>query len=255
MDGLARLADAVSTADPVVAFTGAGMSTASGIPDFRGDGGVWETHDPADFHYERFRRDPAGFWESRLALQETMYGDVDPEPNAAHEALAGLAGDDQLDAVVTQNVDGLHDAAAREAGVDHELVELHGNAAVVACRECGQQSPAEPAFERARAEELPPRCPDCDGVLKPDVVLFGERLDPAILERARQLARNAEVFLAVGSSLTVEPAASLPVHATRHGAMLAVVNLEETPYSGRAEVDIRADVTEVLPALREAVDG
>jgi NAD-dependent deacetylase len=249
------LASAVRSAGSVVAFTGAGVSTASGIPDFRGEGGVWERHDPADFHYDRFRRDPTGFWADRLALQETMYGGVDPEPNAAHEALAGLAADGHLDAVVTQNVDGLHADAAEAAGVDLELVELHGNARAVACRDCGGRYPADPAFERARMGDRPPTCGDCDGILKPDVVLFGERLDPDDLDRARVLARRADVLLAAGSSLTVEPAASLPRLASRTGGTLAVVNLDETPYSERATFEFREDVTELLPALHEAVTG
>lgn len=255
MADLEALVGAVRAADRIVAFTGAGVSTASGIPDFRSDGGVWERHDRTHFRYDRFRRDPAGFWADRLELQETMYGGVDPEPNAAHAALAGLAADGHLDAIVTQNVDGLHADAAEQAGVEVELVELHGNARAVACQDCGERSPAEPAFERARRGERPPTCEVCDGVLKPDVVLFGERLDPADLDRARELARGADVFLAAGSSLTVEPAASLPRLAARTGATLAVVNLDATPYSGRADVEFRDDVTEVLPALRDAVTG
>ncbi|MDZ7700962.1 MAG: Sir2 family NAD-dependent protein deacetylase [Halobacteriales archaeon] len=248
-----ELADAVREAESVVAFTGAGVSTASGIPDFRSEGGIWETHDRADFRYDRFRRDPAGFWADRLALQETMYGGTEPEPNAAHEALVGLAVDGHLDAVVTQNVDGLHADAAAAAGIDLELVELHGNARAVACIDCGEQFDAGPAFDRARAGERPPTCQECGGVLKPCVILFGERLDTATIERARALARRADVLLATGSSLTVEPAASLPRLAGRTGATLAVVNLTETPYSDAAEVDLRADVTEALPALRAAL--
>lgn len=253
MAEIAALAREIRRADSVVAFTGAGVSTASGIPDFRGDGGVWDHHDPADFRYDRFRRDPAGFWEDRLALQATMYGGADPAPNPAHEALAGLAAAGHLEAVVTQNVDGLHAAAADAAGVELELVELHGNASTVVCRACDSRADADAAAARARDGELPPQCTDCGGVLKPDVVLFGERLDPVDLERARTLARGADVFLAVGSSLTVEPAASLPRLAARTGATLAVVNLDETPYDDRADVALRADVTTVLPRLREAV--
>jgi len=247
-----RLAEALRSADTAVAFTGAGVSTASGIPDFRGEGGVWERHDKADFYLDRFRRDPAGFWGDRLALQETMYGGIDPAPNPAHEALAGLAADGFLEAIVTQNVDGLPAETADQVA-DHELVELHGNAGAVVCRNCGDRSPAGPVFERARAGERPPTCEQCGGVLKPDVVLFGERLDPTVLERARELARRADLLLAAGSSLTVEPAASLPRLARRTGGTLAVVNLAETPYTDRATFDFRADVTELLPQLHAAV--
>ncbi|MFB6361946.1 MAG: Sir2 family NAD-dependent protein deacetylase [Halobacteriales archaeon] len=252
MASVDRLAEALRSAGSGVVFTGAGVSTASGIPDFRGEGGVWDRHDKADFHFDRFQRDPAGFWTDRLALQETMYGGIDPTPNAAHEALAGLAADGFLEAIVTQNVDGLHADAADEVA-DHELVELHGSARAVVCRNCGDRSPAGPVFERARDGERPPTCEQCGGVLKPDVVLFGERLDPTVLDQARDLARQADVFLAVGSSLTVEPAASLPRLARRTCGTLAVVNLDETPYSDRATFDVRADVTEVLPELHAAV--
>lgn len=254
MDAVERLADAIYEADSVVALTGAGMSTASGIPDFRSDSGVWEQHDPGDFYFDRFRRDPGGFWEDRLSLHETMFGGRSIDPNQAHDALARLAGDGHLTAIVTQNTDGLHTAAAQAAGVDLELLELHGNASRVVCTECGAEEAAERVFERVRDGERPPRC-SCGGILKPDVVLFGEGLDQGTLDRARQLARTAEVFLAIGSSLTVHPAASLPGIASDDGALLAIINFDETPYSRRAAVDLRADVTEILPNLHRTVIG
>jgi NAD-dependent deacetylase len=236
------VADALREADVATAFTGAGVSTASGIPSFRGEDGVWETEfDPADFQYGRFRRDPAGFWEDRLALHETLFA-ADPEPNPAHEALATLEAAGYLDGVVTQNTDGLHD----EAGSDR-VVELHGTTRRVACDECGRRTDAGPVRERVREGDVPPRC-DCGGHLKPDVVLFGERLPTATFDEARTLARTSDVFLAAGSSLVVEPAASLPKRAAEDGT-LVLVNLESTPHSGRADVDVRADVTEFLPAV------
>lgn len=238
------LADALAAADRAVAFTGAGVSTASGIPDFRSESGVWRTRfDPADFHRRRFESDPAGFWRDRVELHEAMHGDG-VAPNPAHEALADLERDGHLDAVITQNTDGLH-AAAGSA----DVVELHGTDDRAVCERCGRRRTAAPVRERVREGELPPRC-DCGGLLKPDVVLFGEQLPDRAFERARELAGTCDVFLAVGSSLTVEPAASLPAAAADDGsAVLAVVNLEETPYSGRAAYDLRADVTDVLPYL------
>lgn len=244
---LDRLAEALAAADRAVALTGAGVSTASSIPSFRGEDGVWrDRFDPADFRVSRFEHDPEGFWRDRLALHEAMYPD-DVAPNAAHEALERLERAGHLDAVLTQNTDGLHTAAGSE-----EVIELHGNARRVVCRNCGRRSDADRARERARDGELPPRCEACDGPLKPDVVLFGEPLPRDALERARRLAAASDVFLAVGSSLTVDPAASLPGLTDRR---LVVVNLEETRYSDRADVDLRADVTEVLPALAERVCG
>lgn len=242
-----RVAAALADADHVVAFTGAGVSTASGIPDFRSEGGIWERFDPAEFHYTRFRRDPSGFWKRRVKLYDVVYGD-DIEPNAAHEALATLERRDVLDAVVTQNIDGLHAAAGSEA-----VVELHGNADRVVCDGCGKRSPVEPVTQRVEDGDLPPQC-GCGSALKPDVVLFGEQLPMAELERAQRHARKADVFLALGSSLVVEPAASLPRIAQRTGGTLVVVNLEETPVSGAADYDVRGDVTEVLPQLTEAIE-
>lgn len=252
-DPLATVADWIRSASHVTALTGAGVSTASGIPDYRGPQGLW-TRDPkaerlSDIRY--YVSDPeirAEAWRRRAAGAATG-----AEPNRAHHALVELEQQGNLHAVVTQNVDGLHADAADAADVRVELVELHGNASAVVCRDCGRREDADSAFERARRGELPPRCPGCGGVLKPDVVLFGEPLDPADLDRARELARRADVFLAVGSSLTVEPAASLPGVASRNGATLAVVNFDETPYSPDADVDLRADVTDVLPHLREVI--
>jgi NAD-dependent deacetylase len=244
-DDVEDAAEALAAADHAVSLTGAGVSTASGIPDFRSEGGIWEEFDPAEFHYSRFRADPAGFWERRLDMHEAVYGG-DVEPNAAHDALATLEERDHLDAVVTQNIDGLHDQAGSET-----IIELHGNAERVACEACSRRAPAAPARERVTDGELPPLCDHCEGILKPDVVLFGEQLPGQELQRAREHAREADTFLAVGSSLSVQPAASLPRTALRTDATLVVVNLEETPVSDAADYEFRADVTEILPRLVE----
>lgn len=241
-------AAAIQAADSVVAMTGAGVSTASGIPDFRGDGGIWETHDPMDFHIDRFRSDPEGFWADRVDLQDAIFADGDIEPNAAHEALADLETAGHLETVITQNIDGLH----QEAGTE-DVIEIHGSAARVVCRDCGQRFDADPVIDRARDGELPPTCEECDGVLKPATVLFGQQLPEHALMRSHAKAQNADVFLAVGSSLTVQPAASLPREASERGATLVLVNLESTPLSCTADFDFRADVTEALPELRDAV--
>ncbi|GAA0289994.1 SIR2 family NAD-dependent protein deacylase [Halarchaeum salinum] len=264
-DILDAMTDALATADTAVAFTGAGVSTASGIPSFRGAGGVWnDEYDPGDFRLDRFERDPAGFWADRVDLHETMYastvapsdargdeaasasdaGERDAStvaPNAAHDALATLEDAGVLDAVITQNVDGLHAAAETET-----LLEIHGNARRSVCVDCGATTPTSDVCERVRDGETPPRC-GCGGFLKPDVVLFGERL-PEIFRDARRLARDADAFLVAGSSLTVEPAASLPETAAR-GGDLCIVNYDETPHDDAATAVSRSDVTDVLPAL------
>jgi NAD-dependent deacetylase len=250
---LSALASEVADAERVVVLTGAGVSVPSGIPPFRGESSddgpdpVWETHDPAEFHRRRFDADPEGFWTDRLALRGTMYGDG-VEPNAAHEALAAMEARGHLDTLLTQNVDGLHAAAGSES-----VVELHGTSARVVCDRCGATQSADPVWERVRDGERPPTC-DCGGTLKPDVVLFGEALPDEAFDRAQTAARRADVFLAVGSSLTVRPAALLPEIAAESEATLAVCNLEATAYSERADYDLRADVTETLPALVASLD-
>lgn len=243
-DGLDGLADAVRTADTAVALTGAGVSTASGIPSFRGEDGIWNEWDPNSFHRRRLDADPAGFWRDRIDLRATLT-DGDPEPNAAHDALAAMEAGGHLEAVLTQNVDGLHTAAGSD-----RVVELHGTNRRVRCDDCGATEPAEPVFERARAGQRPPRC-DCGGVVRPDVVLFGESLDDGVLDEAQRLARESDVLLAVGSSLSVRPAALLPRIAIEAGATLAVVNFDTTPQDEAADYLFRSDVTTVLPALSE----
>jgi len=247
MADLDAAAEAIATADHVVALTGAGVSTASGIPDFRSDGGIWDQYDPAEFHYSRFKADPAGFWEQRLALYDSLF-DGETVPNAAHEALASLESDGHIDALITQNIDGLHAEAGSES-----VIEIHGNGQRVACESCGNRRDLAPIRERAEGGELPPRCSVCDGVLKPDVVLFGESLPGPALQRSREHARDADVFLAVGSSLQVQPAATLPRIAAREGAPVVVVNLDETGASDVADHEFRADVTELLPDLVDRV--
>jgi NAD-dependent deacetylase len=247
---LSFAASAVREADTVVALTGAGVSTASGIPDFRSEGGLWTEFDPEDFHVSRFRSDPAGFWRERVDLVEELFGG-DVGPNPAHEALVELEAAGHLETLLTQNIDGLHQAAGSS-----DPIEIHGNGRRVVCTGCRRRLDADPVFERVRDGELPPTCERCSAVLKPDVVLFGEELPEHALLRARSAAEDADLFLVVGSSLTVEPAASLPRAAADSGATLVVANREETPLAGRAEYAFREDVTDVLPRLAElATDG
>jgi NAD-dependent deacetylase len=242
-------ADAMRESETVVALTGAGVSTASGIPDFRSEGGIWDRFDPGDFHVSRFEADPEGFWTERLAMVEEVYG-AGVEPNPAHEALAALEDAGHLDALVTQNVDGLHQRAGHE-----RVVEIHGNGERVVCRNCRTRYEATPFYDEVRESGGPPRCPDCDSVLKPDVVLFGESLPEHALYESHSLAERSDCFLVVGSSLTVEPAASLPRTAADTGATIVVVNLEDTGLTGRAAYDFRADVTDVLPELHAELVG
>ncbi len=244
---LSSAVEAIREADSVVAMTGAGVSSASGIPDFRSDDGIWTRYDPNAFHISRFRTDPGGFWNERVELIEELFGKA-IEPNAAHVALAELESAEYLDTLITQNIDGLHQAAGSE-----KPIEIHGNGQRAVCTGCDSRFGIDPIVERVESGETPPTCERCGGILKPDVVLFGESLPKSALLEAQAASRDADVFLAIGSSLTVEPAASLPRHALDRGEVLVIVNLDRTELSDRADYDFRADVTDVLPALTEAV--
>lgn len=244
---LTALADGIEEAATVVAFTGAGVSTASGIPDFRGEGGIWEKHDPGMFNITAVRRNPGDFWEMLLAVHDEAFAG-DPEPNPAHEALASLESRGQLESIITQNADGLHQAAGSE-----DVIELHGNLERTVCQSCRHREPFDDARRRAESGELPPTCEECGGTLKPDAVLFGEQLPEHAIMRSHALAERADVFLVAGSSLRVEPAATLPETARDHGATLAIVNLEPTKHDDSADFVFHEDVTDVLPRIESAV--
>ncbi|WP_344137567.1 Sir2 family NAD-dependent protein deacetylase [Luedemannella flava] len=228
----------------VAVLTGAGISTASGIPDYRGPDGVW-TRDPGAaeaFTYDRFLADAsvrARFWR-------TYHGHPawDARPNAAHEALARLDRAGIAVRVLTQNIDGLHQLAGL---APRKVLELHGTMRTTRCVGCRARTPTEEVAARATATE--PRCPTCGGILKLDTILFGENLDGQVLAQAASIAKASPLFLAVGSSLLVEPAASLCRVAVEHGARLVIVNRDATPYDDLATEVIRADVTEVVPTI------
>ena len=223
-------------------LTGAGISTESGIPDFRSAGGIWARYDPAEVaHIDAFRRDPARVWEF-YALR--LEGLAQAEPNDGHRALAELEERGWVRAVVTQNVDGLH----RRAG-SHEVVEVHGSLREAECVHCGVRLPMEDAVASL---PLPP-CPDCGEVLKPGVVMFGEVLPAEAIERAQALAVEAELLLVVGSSLEVHPVAALPGATLASGGALAIVNRGATPWDSRAELVLDGGAGQTLRALESAL--
>jgi NAD-dependent deacetylase len=226
-------------------LTGAGISTDSGIPDFRGPSGVW-TKDPAAEKmstYEAYVGDPAvrlRSWQARLTHPAWS-----AEPNSAHLAVARIA--DRVDTwVITQNIDGLH----QRAGVPADrVVELHGTIHGVVCVGCGARTPMPDALARVRAGEDDPRCADCGGILKSATVMFGQPLDSEVFGRAIGAAQAADLLLAVGSTLIVEPAASLCAVAVRAGARLVIVNRDPTPYDAIATAVIRQPIGEAVPAI------
>lgn len=230
------LAELIGQRQPCVALTGAGVSTESGIPDFRSATGIWAQYDPLEVaSIEAFRRDPAKVWDF-YAKRLDVLGEA--EPNVAHHALAALEEKGLVDAIVTQNVDGLHQRAGSK-----DVVEVHGSIRSATCPGCSQTLTADEL-------ELPlPRCPSCETVVKPAVVMFGELLPVAALERATELARGAALLLVVGSSLEVWPVAGLPRETVLHGGELAIVNRDPTPYDGQAVLVARASAGEVLAAV------
>lgn len=238
----------VQDAEPrsVTVLTGAGVSTESGIPDFRGPQGVW-TRDPKAqrmFTLQAYVADPD--IRKRAWLNRRDHPAWTAEPNDGHRALVDLERTGRLRALLTQNIDELH----QRAGSSLEMViELHGTLFAVECLQCGRRTPMTEELARAAAGEPDPACRSCCGMLKSATVSFGQSLDPAVLERARDAAQECELFLAVGSSLTVRPAAGLCSVALAAGARLVVVNAEPTPYDERADAVVREPIGQVLPAL------
>ena len=237
-----RLEELVRERQPCVVLTGAGASTESGIPDFRSAGGIWERYDPTEVaNIDALRREPARVWEF-YALRLAALGDA--EPNVGHRALAELEEHGWIRAVVTQNVDGLHQRAG-----SREVVEVHGSLRDAECIHCGVRVPMEDALASL---PLPP-CPECGEVLKPGVVMFGELLPAAAIERAQALAAEARLLLVVGSSLEVHPIAGLPGETLAGGGALAIVNRGGTPWDSRAELVLDAGAGETLRGLAAAL--
>jgi NAD-dependent deacetylase len=241
---IAELAELVRGARSVVALTGAGISVPSGIPDFRTPGtGLWENVDPMEVaHIDAFRSDPVRFWSFYGQRFATLGNKL---PNGAHRALVAMEQHGLLDAVITQNIDMLH----RKAGT-RELIEMHGSIAGCSCLGCGERVALEQVSARlAAAADRVPRCDACGRPLKPDVVLFGELLSQAALERARELCEGAEVLLCVGSSLEVHPVAGLPRLTHDAGGQLAILTQGPTPLDKLAAVRLSGDVVAELDAL------
>jgi NAD-dependent protein deacetylase/lipoamidase len=236
-----RLAELIRANRPCVVLTGAGLSTESGIPDFRSPGGIWAQYDPMEYAtIDAFRRDPVKVWEfygKRFdALEEAR-------PNAAHEALARLEWDGYVRAIVTQNIDRLHELAGSQ-----QVVEVHGSIRTSGCPSCGSRVDFGDVV-RMLEDAAAPGCPACGTILKPDVVMFGELLPAAAIERASQLARDTGLLLVVGSSLAVFPVADLPRETLEAGGQLAIVNREPTPFDAAATVTIHAGAGETLSAV------
>jgi NAD-dependent deacetylase len=244
-DLIDRVADLILESRNIVVFTGAGISTESGIPDFRGPGGLWTRFDPDDFTIDKFLANPESRRKQWYIFKEGLMTDK-AAPNAAHIAIAELNHLGRLDCVITQNIDNLH----QKAGVpDNKVFELHGNMKWAVCLDCKRRFPFEEIKSRIDAGEDIPACPTCRGTLKPDIVMFGEQLPYQVLEEAGLRSRAADLFIVIGSTLVVYPAAYMPMYAVRSGARLVIINLGDTPMDREATVLINAKAGDTMAAI------
>lgn len=245
--GLQQAADILRAAARAVALTGAGLSTPSGIPDFRSPGsGLWESVDAMQVaSLSGFRRNPEAFFDWIRPFARLM---VDAQPNPAHYALARLEEIGAIETLITQNIDALHS----RAGSKH-LLEVHGHMRSATCMKCSQNHSTAGLLEAFVNEGAIPRCPGCGGVLKPDIILMGEQLPGSVLDEAQQAARRCDVMLIAGSSLLVTPVSDLPLLALDCGAKLIIINYETTHMDKYASVAVHNDVADALPRLANLV--
>ncbi len=242
-----RLAGLIRESQPCVVLTGAGVSTESGIPDFRSRDGLWAEYDPQEYAtISAFRRDPVKVWDFYARRCEFLSR---AEPNAAHLALAALERRGLVQAVITQNIDRLHELAG-----SRDVVEVHGSIRTSICLECGERVPLGAVLELLRTAPAP-ACPRCGRILKPDVVMFGELLPPEAIDRAFALARAAALLLVVGSSLEVYPVASLPQETLDAGGRLAIVNRGSTHYDRAATLTVDAGAGAALAAVATLLEA
>ena len=239
--GAAELARLIAEAARVVGFTGAGISTECGVPDFRSPGSPWRRHPPlphAEFMASEAARREA--WRRKFAMDDVYAG---AKPGRGHHALADLVRSGRLTGIITQNIEGLHQASGVPAD---RIVELHGNGTYAVCLDCGLPYALAPLRERFEAEGTAPICASCGGIVKSATIAFGQSMPEPAMRRARALAEGCDLFLAIGSSLVVQPAASFPLLAKRAGARLAILNRDPTPLDAVADLVVRADIGAVL---------
>jgi NAD-dependent deacetylase len=245
-----RVANWIREARKVIIFTGAGVSTESGIPDFRSPGGVWQKYNPEDFYYQKFISSEASrekYWQMSREFYEPL---KNAEPNEAHRAIARLEKMGKIDCVITQNIDNLHQRAGSSP---EKIIELHGTAISVSCLDCRRKYPREEIQARLLGGVRVPRCDSCGGILKPDTVSFGQPMPVRETAESFDRARNCDLFIVIGSSLVVQPAASLPLEAKENGAKLVIINRDPTYHDAYADAVIQGSAGEVMRRLVEAV--
>lgn len=243
---IAKGAEMIASAQKILVFTGAGLSTESGIPDFRSPGGIWEKYDPSDFYFQKFISDEHArttYWK----MSREFYSLIKPaSPNRAHLAVKTLEDHGKLLAVVTQNIDNLHQKAGNSP---EKIIELHGTLISVSCLSCKKKYDRGEIEARFDSGIKVPYCDDCGGILKPDTVSFGQAMPQEPMEQSIRYAGQCDLCMVLGSSLVVYPAASVPMHAVQSGARLMIVNREPTPQDGEADLVVHMSVSEALTGM------
>jgi NAD-dependent deacetylase len=247
---LSQVAEWIIQANKVVVFSGAGLSTESGIPDFRSPGGVWDRYNPEDFYFQNFlasENSREKYWQMATEMYEPM---KKAQPNLAHLAIAEMERLGKLDCVITQNIDGLHFKAGNS---EEKVIQLHGTAMFVSCLSCGKSYDREEIQERIQKGVKAPYCDDCGGPLKPATISFGQSMPERETEEAYHRSSSSDLFIAIGSSLSVQPAASMPLVAKRNRAKLVIINRDPTPYDPMADIVIHGQAGPVMASILEKV--
>jgi NAD-dependent deacetylase len=247
---LEKIAQWIIDSKRMVIFCGAGLSTESGIPDFRSPGGVWDKYDPEDFYFQNFIASEASrekYWQ----MATEMWGPIKKaQPNLAHLAIAELERLGKLDCVITQNIDGLHFKAGNS---EEKVLQLHGTAVFVSCLSCKKRYDRDEIQERIKRGEKAPRCDDCGGILKPATISFGQSMPERETQEAYHRSSISDLFIVIGSSLVVQPAASMPMIAKQNKAKLVIINRDPTSYDDSADIVIHGQAGPTLTNILEKV--
>jgi NAD-dependent deacetylase len=250
MDKVATIAEWILESKRLVVFVGAGLSTESGIPDFRSPGGVWDRYDPEDFYFHNFvssERSREIYWKMATEMYDSM---KDAVPNVGHHAIAELERMGKLDCLITQNIDGLHIKAGNSA---ERVLELHGTALHVTCLSCGRRYDRDEVQCRVEGGEKAPRCEACGGLLKPSTISFGQSMPEQETSEAYSRSTSSDLFIVVGSSLTVQPAASMPAVAKRNGARLVIINRDQTTSDDIADLVVRGEAGSIMAEILDNI--
>jgi len=245
---LKQIAQWINTSKRIIIFSGAGLSTESGIPDFRSPGGVWDKYDPEDFYFQNFIASETSrekYWQMATEMWEPI---KQAQPNPAHLAIAEMEKLGKLDCVITQNIDGLHFKAGNS---EEKVLQLHGTAIFVSCLSCKKRYDRDQIQDRIKKGQKAPRCDDCGGLLKPATISFGQSMPEKETHEAYHRSSICDLFIVIGSSLVVQPAASMPMVAKRNGARLVIINRDPTPCDDLADLVIHGQAGPTMASILE----